>query len=374
MSSEPLPAAQLGSRPTVRWWSDRRFWLGMSISVACLVLAFRRVQWVDLAAALRSVDWLILALAGLVAVLDQAVRSKRWQVLLTPVGEVSTADSFIYLSIGALANNVLPLRIGEILRAVLLAEKRHLGRSAVFATVVVERVLDVLMLVLAALLLMLAMPLPPAVKRTMLVLGVASAAALVAFWWIAGQASQESGGRLHGWAAAWSRRILGQPNETGPEGSSLLQSLLHKAWSMARSFVDGLGAVRSPRLLARTSFLSVIAWFCSMLYVWLVLRACHLDLPWTAGLMVLVIVNFGAAIPSSPGGLGIVHWLAKLALTPWNVPAGEALSFAILVHAVLFSVTVLVGLICLWHEGLKFGQLTRLGEQQAALADDAPGL
>lgn len=333
------------------WWADRRFWFGVAISVVCLWLAFRSARWAELAAAVRTVDWTILGLAALAALLDLFLRAVRWRKLLVPISKVSLADSFSFLSIGALANSVLPLRAGEIIRPVLLGEKRHLSKSAVFATVVVERLLDVLALVVLALVLLLVMPIPPAVRNTVVVLGVAGLAALLVLWWVAGrldQGDRSLPARLSDHRSGERpRRIAGVE----------LRPLLGKGWAMFQSFAGGLAVMRTPRLAASASVYTAAAWGASLLYIWLVMAACHLDLPWTASLMVLVIVNVGAAIPSSPGGLGIVHLLAILALTPWNVEQSQALTFAIMIHAVLLAVVVATGLICLWREGVGLRQL-----------------
>ncbi len=353
------------------WWTDRRFWLGIAISVLCLWLAFRNVQWVELAAAVRAVDWTILGLAALVALLDQVVRGVRWRVFLAPVGRVSVADSFSFLSIGALANAILPLRAGEIIRAVLLGEKRQLSKSAVFGTVVVERLFDILMLVAIALVLLAVMPIPAPVKQTVIVLGAAGLLMLLAMWWVAGQLSNDRDTRLARLATAWGRRLAGPPDQPRHLLGINLGKGLRRVWLMAQSFVAGLGVVRTPRLAAGGAAYTALAWGASLAYTWLVLRACHLDLPWTASLMVLVVINFGAAIPSSPGGLGVVHLLAIAALSPWNVPPSQALTFAIMVHATVLAVMVGVGLACLWWEGVGIGQLAGAqGQPAAAVAID----
>ena len=371
MSSTPIsPAPSSPERSGSTWWADRRFWLGMLISVVCLVLAFRNVRWLDLAVAMRSVDWAVLALAGLAVVLDLFLRGLRWRILLVPVGAVPVGDAFSFLNIGAMANNVLPLRAGEIIRSVLLGSKHHLSKSAVFATVVVERLFDVLMLVVMALILMAAMPLPVLVKQAVVVIGIAGFGLAVVFWWVAGHLTTGNTSRLADRLGALVDRLAGPPETPRRVLGIQLSGPLHTAWTWVQSFAGGLGVVRSPRLTTAAAGYTVLSWLSSVAYVLLVLRACHLDLPWTAALMVMVIVNFGAALPSSPGALGVVHVLAMLALTPWNVPQPAALTFAIMLHAVLFLVTVLMGLASLWHEGLNWQQLAGASNQQLTTATD----
>lgn len=340
------------------WYRDLRFWLGLTVSVAGLWLTFRNVNGRELLHSVRAVDWGLLGLAMLVALFDQIVRGLRWRVLLQPVGRVSSADAFSYLSIGALANALLPLRAGEVIRATLLGEKRALSKSALFATVVVERIFDVLALALLALLLLAVMPIPREIKQAALLLGGVSAAALLALWLLSWLAARGRGGRAATWLGQAETRVLHPAQDHRLLGVNLTQ-VLRRLWQMAHSFFGGLRAVQSPRLLWSVGWYTVLAWLASLGYIWLVLRACHLDLPWSASLMVLVFINLGAALPSTPGGVGLVHWLAREALLPWQVADQPSATFALMVHAAVYLVMVGVGLLCLWREGVQFRQLTR---------------
>jgi hypothetical protein len=374
MSSEPLPTPRLPhQRVNTTYLFDRRFWLGAVISIACLYLAFRNIRWTELVAALRSVNVAILALAALSILGDVGLRSLRWRALLTPVSAVSAADAFDFLNIGVLANSVLPFRAGEFIRAILLGQKRDVSKSAVFATVVVERVFDILMLVILAVILMAAMPLHPAVRRTILFFGAAGLGMLALFWWASGSLAANETTWLSSWARKSIAWVAGSPDQSLQHGMRRVVSmLLRRIWGMMRSFSGGLGVLRSPRLAASAIGLTILAWGAALLYVWLVLRACGLDLPWTAALAVLVVVNFGAAIPASPGGLGVVHVLAMVALTPWDVPRTQALGFAIMVHAVLFLVGILLGLLSMWRQGMGLGQLAQTGDQDAVVLINGP--
>lgn len=338
---------------------DPRFWLGVVISAVSLWLAFRAVTWAELARALRAVDVRLLALATLVAVADQALRGVRWRVLVRPVADISSADAFNYLSIGALANALLPLRAGELVRPALLGEKLGLSKSALLGTVVVERVLDVVLLAALALLLLALMPIPAEIKTTLLVLSSLGLAALIGLWWAAGalEAAPDSPRtqRLRGWG----QQLIGPPEQPRRMVGLNLGATVRRMWPLLHRFTDGLGSLRSPRLAGQAWLLTVLAWGASIVYNDLVLRACGLHLPWTASLMALVLINLGAAAPSTPGGLGIVHGAAILALTPWRVADAQARAFAVLVHAVVYLVMIGIGFLCLGREGLSLRAVGR---------------
>lgn len=341
MSDQALP------QPARR--TGRKVWIGLAISGLTLFLAFRGVNWADLLVALRAVDLKLLVIAVGVLVLNLVIRGLRWQVLLRTLGNVPFRDVFAFLNIGYMVNDLLPLRAGEVVRSVLLASKEHFNTAAVLATVVVERLLDMLVLAGLALLLMQLMPLPALVKQAAVVAIFVAAAVFGVLWWFAR--------RMDGAGQEASLDRLAPLRLRGAVTNRLLV-IVDLIWRLARSFAVGLGALRSPRQAGVALGYSLLAWSMSMVYTWLVLRACQLDIPIMAALMVVVVVNLGLAIPSSPGYVGVMHFLAVLALTPWAVAQSSALSFAIIYHGVSFLTTLILGLIYLWREGLQLGQIT----------------
>lgn len=318
------------------WWAERRFWLGVVCSAFFLVLAFRRVDWGELWAVLRAVDGSYLLLATVVCGLRLLAGSLRWRALVLPLGPLQVGEAFAYLLIGHMANNLLPLRAGEFVRATLMGEKKGFSKSAVLATIMVDRLLDVLVLVACAFLLMLTMPLPPLVKQSALVFGGVGCLVAAGLWWAAGRGLTPETPKSQNVFDRWA---LGR----GTRLSGLVQGILR----LGRSFVNGLAAVRSPRQVGIAFAYSTLGWSLGVGFTWLVLQACHLDLPWSAALMIVVVVNFGVAIPSAPGFIGVMHFLAVLALKPWSVEQSAALGFAVIYHALAFLLTVGLGVVCL---------------------------
>jgi len=327
------------------WWRHPRFWLGIAFSALFLFLAFRNVQWPELVTALQRVNWMLLAAAVGFFVANLWFRSLRWQALLQPLGHVHTREAFGYINIGYMANNLLPLRAGEIIRCVLIGETKNFSKSAVLATIVVERLLDVLSAGGLALLLMALTPVSPVVKRAVLLIGGTGFLVVLALWWAAGQTSLPQWAQL---PTHWLRQHT----------IGWFDAPLARFEKVAQAFGSGLAAIRSPRQVTLVAAYSLLSWSAVILYTWLVLRACNLDLPLTAALMVTVLVNFGTAIPSSPGFIGVTHFLAVFALSPWAVEQNLALGFAVVFHAIGFLVTVALGLVFLGRESIDLGQLS----------------
>jgi len=331
-----------------------QLWLGIVISVIFVFLAFRNVQWVELVTALKGMQWSILFLAMVLCFFNLLIRGIRWQILLAPLGLFAVRDAFVYLNIGYMANNLLPFRLGEIIRAVLLGQKKAINTSAVLATIVLERLLDMLSLSALTLILMLAMPIAPLMKQTALVFGGMSFLGVAGLWWVAGHLS-----------AAGMEKLQTSPesNYAAHLGRAKLTRALQIAISAGRLFTKGLAAVRSPRQAAAAVTYSILAWGLAMGFTWLVLEACSLHLPWTATLMVVVMVNLGVAIPSAPGFVGVMHFLAVLALSPWAADEAAALGFSVIYHALPFLITVALGGAFLWKEGTQPLQLLGAGSE-----------
>jgi glycosyltransferase 2 family protein len=314
-------------------WADRKFCLGVFSSVVFLTLAVQQVDWARTAATLREANW-ILASLGVGAALAAIVAfAFRWRLLLSSTAELSVRDAFAYIMIGYLANIVFPLRMGEVARAVLLGRRHGIKASVVFGSVVLERTLDVLTILMLALCVSFMMNIPPVVRAGMITFAAAGLAAFLALFFLArsGNRVLSSLGRLSGFAP-------------GTLGARLAM--------LAARFAEGLGTLRDGRELASVLCLSALAWAIAGTATVCYIAALNLHAPWYAGLFVLTVTNLGSAIPSSPGFIGVYHYLAVLALSVWVPDKSEALGYAIGTHGINVFVNILLGCTCLAREGI----------------------
>ena len=137
--------------------------------------------------------------------------------------------------------------------------------------------------------------------------------------------------------------------------------------SLTARFAGGLRTLRDSRQLALAVFLSGLAWSVAGLGAVCWVRAFLLPVPWYAGLFVLTVVNLGSAIPSSPGFIGVYHYLVVLALSVWVPDRSTALGYAIATHGINLMVNIGLGSLCLWREGVS---LTRLGQESIQAEKD----
>jgi len=318
---------------------------GVGVSLALFAYLLRSVDLPELGRQLALTQWWWVVPAVVVGPLGLWARAVRWRYLfprtLEPPGLVAAT------MIGYMANNLLPLRAGELVR-VYVAARRLSGRShASFgsslwltgATLVVERVLDSLTLVLFLAVLVFFIPVPRAFEYAaalILAVDAVAAAALVSL----------------AVAPDRSRRILGRLCRRWP-------ALQARATPVLDTFLRGLEGVRTAAHLGPLLVLTALVWLLAALGAWAVLRAVHLDLPLLAGWTVLTFVGFGISIPSAPGYLGVWHAASVLALSMFGIDQATAVGYAILYHASQFVPITLVGWLFLVREQMTLGEVTR---------------
>jgi uncharacterized protein (TIRG00374 family) len=139
--------------------------------------------------------------------------------------------------------------------------------------------------------------------------------------------------------------------------SRLLQRLETGRWSvigrMARDAMVGLQALRSRRAVFLIILYSIIIWGSNAVFVWLMVRAFHIDIPLTAGVLLVAVLNLGLTVPISPGGIGVFDSLMVLILALYNVPRTPALAAALGLHVLSFAPVTIIGLIYLARAGVS---------------------
>jgi glycosyltransferase 2 family protein len=338
--------------PAPRGSASRRAYIQraaeIGISLFFLALALQGINLQALGAALQQANyiWLLPAIAVTLGIL--VVKGIRWQLLFLPDHRLAFAPAFTALCAGYLASNVLPARLGEVVRVVLLVSEEPVGVVRTASTIVVERLLDVLSVMIILVLLLPFVTLPPAMTRAAQSLGIlslvgAGALLLLSFW-------KER-------VLCWTRlvlqhiRILDRP--------AVYQALGH--------LIDGFAALRGRLGLALIA-LSLLSWFGSVAVAWCVSQAFAMTVPVTAMAFAVVVVALGMVIPSSPGYIGVFHYLATFALAPFGVPKDVALSFALVWHALNYIELSVVGLVALAIHGTSLGQVMRRWRERSRLA------
>ena len=320
-----------------------------------LWLFFRNVNLKEAWAAVTRAHLGLIVAAIAVTFLTYLLRAIRWRVLLQPLGPVRLTTAFRTTVIGFTLIFLLPGRVGEVIRPYLLAKHEALKAPATFATVIIERLLDV---VTVLLLFAVALPLAgvdagPQVRFIGTMSAVGSVGALVMLFVFAGHPE-----KLGQWAGRLGRRL---PRKMSDALARIVQT-----------FVEGLAVMRSPGHLAAAAAWSIVVWLSIGLGIWLTSHAFDLTVTFVGAFIVVGYLAVGVSLPT-PGGAGGFHVLYKVALTTFfGADPDVAAAAAIVLHAVSFIPVTIVGLVFMWQDGLTLGGLKKMrAEAQAAEQPDA---
>lgn len=326
------------SPPGKRTWS---LLLGAALGVAALAAAIRQVDWSGVATALAGVSLPWLAAAALMTAAAQALFAARWYLLIGRDRQMSFADAFDFLAIGALAGLVLPPRLGDVARAVAAGRYHTTSATGLLGTIVVERLLDVLMLVLFGAVVSALMAVPPAVFAALVTLLLIVLAGVVVLW------LGERGpiGLARRWAVRW----------RGP-GT--------RVHAVVERFLAGTAVIHDRRLLPKAFGVTLTGWVGSALIATMTLAAFDADPPWFAGAFVIVIINLAGILPAPPAGVGVYHYAAMVGASPWFADASAAFAYAIVGHMLSMAVVLTIGMVSLARKGLSLGGLRRMARAE----------
>ncbi len=311
-----------------------RIVFGLVLSAICLYFSMREVTVGELMAELAGAEHLYLIPAMVAVIVSLVVRAHRWQLILAPIKRVPFGSAFSAVSIGFMANNVLPMRAGEVVRAVVIGRKESISRSAALATVAVERVFDVLALVGILAIGAVTHGLPSEIHTPLRVFAVVSVAVLAALAVVARRT--ESTGSVV-------RVLPGGTSRWGDRVARLLDS-----------FRNGLEILRSPRVTVFCLLESVGVWICYMAAYHWSLEAFALDLPLGAPLLLVGVVSIGVMLPSAPGYLGTMQYFFTLAVEPFGVDEKVAVSASWFYWFGQYAPVTLLGLVYFLRENVSF--------------------
>lgn len=324
--------------------------VGILISAVFLYLAFRGQDIGEIRDALLESNlwWLPVALA--LYFVGVWIRAVRWHILLRPVSERTTArELFPIVIVGFMANNVLPLRAGEIVRSVLIGRKYHVRKTSALATIAVERIFDGLVMLGFLAVSMIFVSLTSDLRHLALVAFLVFVGLLIGLF-------------LLTFAGDFVDRMLQLVlGPLPPAVTDRVQQLLH-------SFLGGLGILRTRGDLAKVVATSILAWlFEASMYFVLAFAfggAVREVMSVAATLLTTGVANLSTLIPGAPGYIGQFEYGVRLVLTgALGVPESQALAYAILVHAALWFPITVVGAVVWFRQQLSMKDL-RAADQE----------
>lgn len=321
-----------------------KFWIGIIISIVFLYLFFRKVDFYELWRSLKGVNYFYIIPIIMLMPVMFFVRAERWRCLLIPIRNIGIPSLFSATVIGFAANNILPARIGEIVRAYVIGRKENISKSSALATIIVERFFDGLMVILFILLII---AFPP-FKEVEIIERLKGAAFLLSGIFIGGVFAMIFLKYNTTVALEWAKFLF----------SPLPPRFSEKLLGILKSFAEGLGVIGKGGYIFLIFIYSMIIWFLAVLVAYILLPAFSLKgLPIMAAIFIQVAIAFGVAVPSAPGYVGTFHYACALGLGLLGVDSYTAKSFAIVMWAVSIIPVTVLGLFFLWRDNLSLREI-----------------
>ncbi len=326
-----------------------RFWVSLVISVVLIALFLRATHPRELADAFGEADYIWLIPGTAVLFLAITARCIRWSVLMRPVAPMGPFRLMPYAIIGYMANNLLPARAGEVVRAYVLGDRERVSKMGTFGTIAVERLFDGCTLVL---MLLIAGSLVGFEDGRLRAIAWASTAvflvAVVAFYFLTLDEARAKR------VARYVLRVLPARFE-------------HQAEMLTDNLVGSLRSVHDWRSLAIVALFSAIAWTIEAGAYAVIGQGFNMDVSFAHYCLLLAAANLAIIIPTFFGGTGPFEWAAKLVLVGAGVADNVAGAYSIVAHGVILIPTTILGLILLWSFGVSFRRITNIDvEEQVA--------
>jgi glycosyltransferase 2 family protein len=300
-----------------------RLTLGYVFAFGALAWIFHDLSWSELHPVLSRIAWPWVAAAVTADIASYACQGTRWSLLLRPVGRVSPIRATEAIYAGLFVNELLPMRLGEVLRAWLVSRRIGATPAAIIPAIAVERLIDSLWVATAVAMAAVFVPLPGAWVRAGGIFGVLVGAALAIFVVL----------------------ILRAPAAL-PAGAGRLRRFL-------AAQAGGIHAIGRSRYLLAASGISTAVLLLQGIAYWMVLRACGIDLGPGPGLVVFLVVHLGTAIPNAPGNVGAYQLFSVLGLALFGVAKAEAAAFSVAVFVLLTVPLWVLGWMAMSRSGLS---------------------
>lgn len=301
---------------------------GYTLSLVSLIWVFHGVDFRQILTDFLSLDWRYVTIAVLCDLSVYVVHGWRWNTLLEPVASLGLWRTVQSIYIGLFANEILPLRTGELIRCYLLAHWNNLHLSVIIASAAIERILDGLWMVAAFVITANFLTLPRYLVDGVRVMAVilVLAAALLAFV-IFHKHHAHAVVRESRWAAT------------------------------LRHVVDGLHTMGKKQTFSRASLISLLYLVLQIIPVWALMKGYEMDLSIWAAAAVLIIVRIGTVVPNAPGNVGLYQATCVLALGLFGVDKTTATGFAFMMFGALTLPLLIGGAVAVTLTGLNIHEI-----------------
>lgn len=324
---------------------------GITLSGVLLWLAVKDTDFVEVSASFRDADVILAAPLLLGAAGFYFLKAARWSDILSPTAKIGTRGLIPAMMSGAAGNNLLPAHMGELVRTYLLGREYRLARVSVLATLVAERVFDIVGVLLLLSGTLFFADVSAGLRPAVLFLLIVSVAGSI-FMYMVVRHADAFRRIVHAYSGRWPPAIR------------------RTAGVMALHITSGFGALREGRLFVRILVNSVAQWLLMSVCIYFALQALAIDVPFHAAIIVLAIIVAGLTLPTSPGFLGTIQYCFVLGLSQFGVDSSQALAASFFYHTLLWFAVTGTGLYFMHGYRLTFSRIRDLERREARAEPD----
>lgn len=326
-----------------------KFWIGIFSGLLFLYLALRNTDLHKTFGLIHDAVLLPIFISFLLRGLGLWVRAVRWQIILKPIKTTSSLNLFRVLCVSEIGNYLLPSRIGEVIRIVMVAKRETISRASALASVFMDRVLDLLALLVLFTSLSFLFDFPDLIQRGGIVAGIFLG--LIAI------------------ACTLLLRFRKLVERIFEAVFSKVPKLLAKLKELMNRFIDGLVIMRKKRHMIQAVLISFFLWSSYGLAFYFVLVALNIDLPWYASFVTAATVGLAETVPSTAGYVGTVEFFGVAVLAGFSLEKSVGLAAVLLAHALQYVTVIVLGLISYFWLNLQFSDL-KSPNQAISLAEN----
>lgn len=325
--------------------------LSLLVSAVFTYLAFRNIDFALMWRTLSQANYWLLVPGLLFMYVSLWLRALRWGYFMKPIKPVGFQKLFSAMMIGYFGNNVFPFRLGEVLRAYAIGQSAGVSRMASFATIFVERIIDVISLLLLLGVSLLFHDYPAWIEKGGAILLSVTVACTVFIVFLMKRTEK---------TLSFVMRLLRPfPEKVKQVVSKLLGS-----------FLEGFGVFKKSEHFGTITWQSFAIWLCYAVIVYVTLDAFELNsrynMPPGASLVILVMTSIAIMVPAAPGYVGSFHWVCQQSLMLFGISPSESLSFAVVSHVVNFVPITVLGFYYYYRQHLDLRKAVANDDVEAA--------
>lgn len=329
--------------------SSSRRWgkhlIGLFITTLCLVVLFRQINFEDVLEALTRFHWSYLILGVASLSFGYSMRILRWSIMLRATGAATSFAECSAPFLGSIAlNNILPLRLGDVVRALVFPRSMGITRVTATSSLIMERLIDLMSLLSCfaiGLFAIQAIAIPAEIKSTAVTLSVFGGITLLLVF-------------------LYSAKLARLFSRLAEKAGSIVKVAV--VYNAVRGLLEGFNSMSRPKALFGMIIISMLVWIGEAGLFYFVLLGIGVESSLIMALLVMAVATLSTLVPSSPGYVGPFHLAAFTAVSLVGGTAGQAVSYALIVHLTLWLPTTIAGVIAIWMDP----ELFRMAKASAA--------